>query len=297
MKALVTGASGFIGSNLVDLLLERGDEVIGIDKVSYPYAAFGSFSFTRGHIPSETSHVEADIVYHLAGPVGPVGVLDQASRITPEIVDMAEWLRHYVEGGIRVVFVSTSEIYGSQQQPMGEERPRIIEAGYSARMEYAVAKLAAETMLLNMGGDVRIIRPFNVAGKRQKTHGGFVLPRFIEQAKRGDPLTVYQPGTQRRAFTNVRDICEGIVLAGEKGQSNVAYNLGNPDNACTIIELATDVIRVTGSKSDIDIVDPQELWGPSFREAPDKVPFITTAKRELGWIPQFTRRETIEDAL
>ena len=177
---------------------------------------------------------------------------------------------------------------------MGESARRVFEPGYSARREYAVSKLAAETMLLGMGGDVRIVRPFNVAGPGQRAEGGFVVPRFLGQARDGLPLTVYAPGTQLRAFTHVLDIVDGIVRAGRPGVAG-EWNLGNPDNACTVLELAREVIEVTGSDAGFRIVDPRELW-PGFAEAPDKVPDPSAAMRDLGWRPTRDRLQTIIDA-
>ena len=139
-----------------------------------------------------------------------------------------------------------------------------------------------------------MVRPFNVAGPRQKVDGGFVLPRFLAQARAGKPLTVYRPGTQRRAFTHVADIVDGLVLAYEKGRRSEIYNLGNPANTCSIRELAEEVVALVGGT--IDIVDPVALHGPAFREAPDKIPNADKARRELGWEPIRDRATVIRDA-
>jgi UDP-glucose 4-epimerase len=298
VTAIVTGGLGFIGSHLTERLLADGpvtvvDDGRGGDHLA-PGAALRKWPMEQAPFPPD-----ADIIYHLAGPVGPVGVLRHAGRIVPDIIAMAATARDWaLRNGCPLVYVSTSEVYGLQQQPMTEQAPRIIAAGHSARMEYAVAKLAAETMLLNTEGlDVRIVRPFNVAGPRQREDGGFVLPRFIRQAQNGEPLTVYQPGFQRRAFTHVLDIVDGLVRAGTVGTPGTVYNLGNPDNECSILELAWDVCRLVGGvDSRIAIVDPVTLWGPAVREAPDKVPDITKAREELGWNPTRDRRQVIEDA-
>lgn len=295
MRALVTGGLGFIGSHVVDRLIADGDKVTIIDK--HPTRDYGAAAHViRAPMQDVEHRPPADVVYHLAGPVGPVGVIAQAGRITTDIIDMARWLRPYLRDGIPVVFVSTSEVYGLQQQPMDESCPRIIAAGHSARMEYATAKLAAETMLLNLDANVRIIRPFNVAGPRQRSEGGFVIPRFLEQARDDRPLTVYKPGTQRRAFTHVYDVADGIITAADPTVGPGVWNLGNPANECSIAELAREVIDVTQSHGGIEVVDPQGLWGSAFREAPDKVPDITAAKRDLGWEPIRDVRTTIIDA-
>ena len=299
MSAIVTGGAGFIGSHLTERLVADGHDILVIDDFRSGRTRIDGARYLEmplAYAPRPT--MAPDVIYHLAGPVGPVGVLHEAGRIVPEIVGAADLLRQWaLYWDVPLVYVSTSEIYGQQQQPMTEWAPRIIQPGHSARLEYAVAKMAAETMLLNTDGlDVRIIRPFNVAGPRQREEGGFVLPRFIRQAKAGEPLTVYTPGSQRRAFTHVLDIVDGIIRAATLGMPGEWYNLGNPDNECSIWDLAEEVRAVLGSASDIAIVDPTTLWGPAFREAPDKVPAIDKAREQLAWEPRRTRREVIEDA-
>lgn len=321
MTSIVTGGAGFIGSHLVDALAARGERVLVIDDmrnhasgprrggywarrpdycddwssdVHLTYLSVADADDARQVIESH-----ADTIYHLADPVGPVGLLPLAGHIASDILRDAASVRDWASRfGARLIYVSTSEVYGSPEGLNSEHTPRTFQHGHSARMEYAVAKLAAETMLRNTPDlDVRIVRPFNVAGPRQREDGGFVLPRFIRQALAGEPLTVYTPGTQRRAFTHVRDIVEGIVLAAERGKPGEDYNLGNAANECDILTLAREVLEVTGSSSAIEVVDPVDLWGPAFREAPDKVPDATKAARELGWVPKRDRRRTIVDAL
>ena len=297
--ALVTGGKGFIGSHLVERLLADGWAVTVVDDGRSGTTKVPGAEYIRRSVTAAGRLGWAvDAVYHLAGPVGPVGVLAHAGRIVPDIVADAQVVRDIaLRCDAPLVYVSTSEVYGLQQQPMTEQAPRIIAAGHSARMEYAVGKLAAETMLLNTAGlDVRIIRPFNVAGPRQREEGGFVLPRFIRQAKAGEPLTVYQPGTQRRAFTHVLDIVDGILRAGTVGQTGQVYNLGNPANECSIHDLAIEVLDALGVGNGIAIVDPRDLWGPAFHEAPDKVPDITFARQMLGWEPTRDRATVIRDA-
>lgn len=299
MSAIVTGGAGFIGSHLTERLIADGQDVLVIDdfrsgRTRIDGAEYLEMPLAYAPRPSRSP----DVIYHLAGPVGPVGVLHEAGRIVPEIVGAADLLRQWaLYWDVPLVYVSTSEVYGLQAQPMTEQAPRIIAAGHSARMEYAVAKMAAETMLLNTDGlDVRIIRPFNVAGPRQREEGGFVLPRFIRQAKAGDPLTVYQPGSQRRAFTHVVEVADAIRRAGTLGKPGQVYNIGNPANACSIARLAEEVVDALGSSSTVKVVDPVTLWGPAFAEAPDKLPTIDKAVKELGWEPRLTRRQVILDA-
>ena len=140
-----------------------------------------------------------------------------------------------------------------------------------------------------------IVRPFNVAGPRQSTLGGFVLPRFLKQAMAGEPITVYGAGNMVRAFTHVSDIADGIVRVMERGRRGEAYNIGNPANKTTILELAKKVIAATGSRSEIVFIDPKTLWGPLFEEANDKFPDADRAVNELGWKPAYSLDDIIRD--
>lgn len=297
----ITGGFGFIGSHLTEICLEAGHRVTVIDDCRTSVVReMKGVNHIQGPLPHyTTAGNDSDVIFHLASPVGPVGVLDHAGYIVREVIELADDVALAAwQDEAPLIYVSTSELYGDQPQPVNESRPRIFQAGSSARMEYAVAKLAAETMLLNRNDiDVRVVRPFNVAGPRQKEDGGFVLPRFMRQAATGSALTVYGDGQQRRAFTHVREIALGIYNTWRYGQAQHVYNLGNPDNEMTIMRLAETVIELTGSTSQIELTDPAELWGLGFREAPDKVPDISRAKRELRWEPTIGVRDIIMDCV
>jgi len=296
MRAIVTGGAGFIGSHLVDRLVDDGVDVTVVDNLStgqhiHPEARTVAVSI-RSFEPTPV-----DVVFHLAAPVGPVGVLRHAGRIVPEVVKDAEAVASWsLAFGCPLVFVSTSELYGPQTGACSEALPRVTPAGHSARMEYAVGKLAAETMLLDTPGlDVRIVRPFNVAGPRQKPDGGFVVPRFVRQALAHEPLTVYGDGSAMRAFTHVGDIVDGLLAVAACAPPTSVFNLGNPLNLTTIEELARVVLYHLWPDGEIAHVDPVELWGPAFREAFDKWPDTGKARRELGWFPTRSLAQIITD--
>jgi UDP-glucose 4-epimerase len=202
----------------------------------------------------------------------------------------------------RLCDISTSEVYGGGRNGYcSEQDQKIIPPHVSVRLEYAVAKLAAEVALMNMSRvtelDVVIVRPFNIAGPRQSGRGGFVLPRFIQQALKGEPITVYGDGRMIRAFTHVVDLADGVVRVMKKGRRGDAYNVGNPSNKTTILELAQRVVRATESRSEIRFVDPKQLFGPLFEEANDKFPDADKAMNELGWRPRFSIDDVIRDAI
>jgi len=307
VSVVVTGGLGFIGSHLVDRLLDEGMDVFIVDDCRstrqratelWPSENRVQFSMADVRDVAELP-VIPEVVFHLASPVGPVGVLSEAGRITRDVVEgamvAADWA---ARARVPLIYVSTSEVYGGGDRGLcSETMPRIVEAGAWARLEYQTAKLAAEVMLLNRTDvAVRIIRPFNVAGPRQSPAGGFVLPRFIAQGLAGQPLTVYAPGSQKRALTHVADIVDGIWRAWRCGQPNRDYNLGNPGNTCSIMQLAEEVAAATGAPG-IEVVDPTRLHGDEFREAAEKFPDATRAITELGWSPQRSRADIIAETV
>lgn len=307
MTAVVTGGLGFIGSHLVDRLLDEGMDVLIVDdcrsteqRMSDLWPSENQVRFAMADVREVVNlPVIPTVVFHLASPVGPVGVLSRAGKITPEVINgsraVAQWAS---SAAVPLIDVSTSEVYGGGEEGLcGEHMPRVVEPGAWPRLEYQTAKLAAEVMLLNQAEvDVRIIRPFNVAGPRQSPRGGFVLPRFVRQALDGQPITVYGPGTQRRALTHVLDIVDGIWLAFRKGTANQDYNLGNPRNTCSIMQLAHEVVDYCG-QGEVVMVDPVSLHGQSFREAAEKFPDAKRAITELGWSPTRTRADIIRDTV
>lgn len=309
---LVTGGAGFIGGHLVKRLTDNLDNHVHIiDNLSSNPVPLDVLLNDLNHpcnltyeiAPLDTWLVnrpepEWDIIYHLAAPVGPAGILQHGGVMayhilhdTMAIIDMAKRCQ------CRLVDVSTSEVYGGGQAGYcSETMPRVIQAKTTIRLEYAVGKLAAETALINQCAlhnlDAVIIRPFNVSGPRQSGKGGFVLPRFVAQAMTGLPLTVFGDGSQIRAFTHVYDIVEGIMRVAEAGKTGTAYNIGNPANKTTIEALAEKVIEIIG-RGEISHVDPTTIYGPHYAEAADKYPDASRAMAEVDWLPRFTIAETI----
>ncbi len=314
-RILVTGGFGFIGGHLLErLVVDPNNQVQVVDNLAtspLPLDVFLSETGAEDRIEYLVRDAEEycrgyddgplDEIYHLASFVGPAGVLQHAGAIAVAIVSQLDAVADLAErSGAKLIFVSTSEVYGGGQDGYcSEDMPKIVPCQPSARLEYALGKLAAETALLNRchvhGLPACIIRPFNVSGPRQSGQGGFVLPRFIGQAIGRRNITVFGDGTQRRAFTHVADIVDGLILTMEKGAAGEVYNLGNPDNQCSILELAEDVVALTETSSAITFIDPKTIYGPQYREANDKFPDATKALSELGWAPSRSRRDTIRD--
>jgi UDP-glucose 4-epimerase len=314
-KILVTGGFGFLGSHLIGLLLgDSDDHVHVVDNLSTNPVPLEDL-LSELNCPERLSHSVTDVgtfctsskvepydeIYHLASVVGPAGVLPHSGRIAASIVnDTMAVVNLALSCGARLVDVSTSEVYGGGQDGFcSETMHKIVPAKSSARLEYAVGKLAAETAIFNLcearGLDARVVRPFNVTGPRQSGKGGFVLPRFIGQAMAGVDITVFGDGRQIRAFTHVKDMVAGIVCAMRNGEKGGVYNLGNPANRCSILELAEEVQRITRTMSQIVFVDPRSIYGPLYEEANNKFPDAARAIKELHWEPRFGRQDAIED--
>lgn len=313
---LITGGFGFLGTHLVELLLKEPenklhvvddlstspvdldyylDEIGRPERLTFNICTIADY-FSSGAVP------KFDEVYHLASPVGPVGVLQHAGNMVREVVTDCYTLMDYcLETGTKLLDVSTSEVYGGGQEGYCPEfTPKIVPPVTTVRLEYAIAKLAAETAIINTCRvtDLHavIVRPFNVAGPRQSPKGGFVLPRFMQLAHAGKPLTVFGDGSAVRAFTHVKDMVEGIYLAMRNGSIGEAYNIGNPDNKISILEFARKVLEVLSGKSQIEFVDPKTLYGPLYEEANDKYPDNAKAVSELGWRPKYGVEQVIQDA-
>jgi len=314
-RVLVTGGFGFLGGHLLERLLSAGvRRVHVVDNLTsnpvpievllgeLPHTESLTYDFVSVKDYFAGAPEPFDVIFHLASVVGPAGVLRHGGRIVASIVEDTYLLADFaLDRGARLVDISTSEVYGGGQQGLcAEDIDKVVPARTSYRVEYAVAKLAAETALINLevrhGLDVVIVRPFNVAGPRQSGDGGFVVPRFLAQARFGLPLTIFGAGRARRAFSHVEDLTAGILLAATRGVRGLAYNLGNHQNVLTIDQLADCVLRVTGATSEKRYVDPETIYGPSFAEANDKFPAAGRAISELGWKPEKNVDQIVGDA-
>lgn len=313
-NVLITGGLGFIGAHCIERWSSDDTCLYVIDNLS-------SNAISPEHPLAKRSNVilkniletnwhdmpKMDLILHLASPVGPVGVLKHAGVMAQVILQDIYWA---IDGAkinnCPLIFVSTSEIYGyrSEKSYLEEDSDKILRGNFTVRNEYAIAKLLSEIVLSNQAKidrDLRyqIIRPFNVTGEYQLPNGGFVLPRFVEQALKGDDITVYYDGNQLRAFTWVKDIVEGIYLVSTAPDNlwNQEWNVGNRNNERSILYLAQKVQEMTGSKSRIVHVDPVELHGPLFSEAPEKIPNSNKIEKLLGWNPTKNVDEVIEEVV
>ena len=303
MRALIAGGAGFVGSHLVERLVDAGHEVVVVD----------DFSTGRRENLAAVAHqvtiVDADIadaaavdaiegpfdqVYNLASPASPVDyhrlpihTLMTGSMGVKNTLDLAH------AHGARYLLASTSEVYGDPQvhpQPesyWGHVNP------IGPRGVYDEAKRYAEALTMayhrQQGVDTAIIRIFNTYGPRMRPHDGRAIPTFMRQALTNKPITVFGEGTQTRSFTFVDDLIRGMIALAESGYHD-PVNVGNP-NEFTLLELAEAVIEVTGSTSEI-VFEALPTDDPQIRQ-----PDITLAREILGWEPLTQLRDGLKKTL
>ena len=301
-KILITGGLGFIGSHSVEKWKNLGYKITIIDNMSSNALSPTDKLFEGCEIILEdilnvdiTRLEKFDSILHLASPVDPVGVLKHSGKMASIIIDDIYWAINAAKhNNCPLIFISTSEIYGYRDGKtyLKENDQKVLDGEFTVRNEYAIAKLLSEIVLSNTGKidpnfKYQIIRPFNVSGKYQLPDGGFVVPRFVNQALNNKDITVYYDGLQLRAFTWVKDIVEGIYLTSTAPEElwNGEWNVGNEMNENTILYMAEKIKEMSQSNSQVIYIDPVLLHGPLFSEAPEKIPNSEKIKDLLGWKP------------
>jgi len=303
MRILITGGSGFIGSHLCDRLLADGHEVIAMDNLST--GSVDNIAHLAGHERFHFIHHDVtnyifieghvDAVFHLASLPSPVDYLNYPIQ-TLKVGAMGthKTLGLALEKGARFLLASTSEVYGDPLiHPQHEEYWGNVNP-IGPRGVYDESKRFAEALTMAYhryhGVDTRIVRIFNTYGPRMRMDDGRVVPNFVCQALRGDPLTVYDSGSRTRSFCYVSDMVEGMVRLIHSDETT-PVNLGNPDEM-TILDFAHEVLELTGSNSPIEFVTPTDA-----RTADDpkvRCPDISKARRVLDWEPQVLLEEGLQ---
>lgn len=300
MRVIVTGGLGFIGSFLAEGYRDAGHDVMTLDNESASVvdAVPGCVNWiadAREIVKADTLF-EPDLIVHCASPVGAVAILEERGSIASEIVATTEAVAAVcAERGISMLNISTSEVYG-RSGVYYETDDLIVPAKHNARLEYAVGKIAAEFIVKNRPELKSLtIRPFNVAGPRQTSAKGFAIPTFVEQALAGEPITVFDDGTQERSFTAVHDLVEFCTsLEAERFDGGIV-NLGNPANRINIRSLAALVKDVCHSESDVEFTTGKAVHGEHYEEAEGHIKVPSTGLAETyGWHPEVNLRRLVE---
>lgn len=310
MKTAITGGAGFIGSHLVELLLECGDDVAILDDMSTGSVSnllevidHPGLSTFRGSILDTDAVGElvdgADRVFHLAAVGEAKGVVEHpVERLRTSIRGTENVLDACTASGASLLLASTSEIHGKNTAGrLNEESDRVLGPALESRWSHAAAKgieeVFAHAYWSEFGLRVAIVRLFNTVGPRQTRRIGKVVPNLVGQALRGEPLTVYGDGLQTRCFSYVGDVVPAMVkLAEEPRATGQAFNLGGAEET-SIVDLARRVISETGSDSSIVYVPHEQVYAGGFEDMRRRVPDITKANALVGYTPSTELDEII----
>jgi len=311
---LITGGAGFIGSHLADSLLAQGHRVLIIDNLSTGrwenIAHLGGnpkFRFARASIEEQVVldrlASESQVIFHLAAAVGvkliverPVQTIETNVRGTEYVLDAA--LRYRC----RTIVASTSEVYGKGVRiPFSEEDDVLLGATSRSRWGYAASKMVDEFLSLayvaEYGADIICVRLFNTVGPRQSGQYGMVIPRLVQQALRGEPLTVYGDGKQTRCFGDARDVVQALMsLAASPPLNERVFNIGSSEEV-SIIELAERILKLTGSRSVVRLVPFDEAYAPGFEDMQRRVPDCSRIQKAVGWQPKRSLDEILRSVI
>jgi UDP-glucose 4-epimerase len=302
MRALITGGAGFIGSHLADRLLDRGDQVVLLDDLST--GRLSNIEHLNGRSDAEfvlgsilnTDLVDkvvsrVDAIFHLAAAVGvnlivekPLESLITNIRGTETVVEKAH------KYNTRILVMSTSEIYGKNtSDSLSEDDDRILGSPLKSRWSYSEAKaideILAYTYWREKGLETVIIRLFNTVGPRQTGSYGMVVPRFVGQALRHQPLTIFGEGTQTRCFCHVSDVVGGLVALSEHPEAfGKVFNLGGTEEI-SIGDLAERIIELAGSDSEVEYIPYDAAYEEGFEDMVRRVPNVDRARQLVGFEP------------
>jgi UDP-glucose 4-epimerase len=310
VRILITGGAGFIGSYLSEAYLNRGDEVYVIDDLSTgsleninPLLKNPRFRFTNDTILNREIMLEltgtCDVVVHLAAAVGVRLIIEEPLKSihtnivgTEVVLELANKFRK------KTFIASTSEVYGRNSKvPLNEDDSRVYGSTAIARWSYASSKAMDEFLALayyrTKQLPIIIARFFNTVGPRQTGRYGMVIPRFVGQALRNEPITIYGTGNQTRNFTYVEDVVRGIMaLVDEPKAIGEIFNVGS-EGEVSINDLAERIKKMTGSSSHIIRVPYEDAYQEGFEDMERRVPDITKIKRLVG----YQNTHTLDDIL
>ena len=314
MKTLVTGGAGFIGSTLCRMLLEQGDDVIVLDDLSTgTYENLEDMDDGRrlrlivenvnNASITDACVREADRVFHLASAVGVRLIIDQPVRTLESIVGGTETvLKSCARYRRPFLLTSTSEVYGKGSKvPFCEEDDTVMGPTSKRRWSYASAKMLDEFLALAHWVETRlpvvITRLFNTVGPRQTGQYGMVIPNFVRQALRGQPITVYGDGRQSRCFAHVQDVAGALAkLISTPAARGQVVNVGN-DSEITIMDLARRVRELTGSSSEIAVIPYEQAYGEGFDDMRRRVPSLKKAAGLIGYKPTRSLDDILNDVI
>jgi len=311
MRILITGGAGFIGSHLAEKLINNGETVTVIDDLSTGsikniahLEGNKNFNLVVDTVLNGTTLEQlirnCDIVYHMAAAVGvklivtePVKTIVTNIRGTEIVLDLASKWRK------KVILASTSEIYGkNDSDSFSETDDMVLGTTTKSRWSYAASKAIDEFLALayyrEKNQPVIILRLFNIVGPRQTGRYGMVIPTFIQQALKGEPITVFGNGNQTRSFTYITDLIDVITkLPDFKEAYGEVFNIGG-EQEISMMDLASLVKEKTGSKSEIILVPYDQAYEKGFEDMMKRVPNVSKIKRIVDFSQSVNMEQIIE---
>lgn len=313
-RILITGGAGFIGSHLAERLLALGAAVEVLDDLSTGSVRniehlndHPDFHFRVGSVLDRQALAiavdRADAIFHMAAAVGvrlivenPVRTIETNVSGTENVLDMAR------KKGKQVLLASTSEVYGKRSEvPFAEDDDCVLGASRRPRWAYACSKLLDEFLALahhrENGLPVVIARLFNTVGPRQTGAYGMVIPRFVSQALRGEPLTVYGDGRQTRTFCHVDDAVDALLgLLATPATNGGVYNVGGQEEI-TMLDLAHLVIARTASTSEPKLIPFEQAYDSDFEDMQRRVPCLRKTSAAIGYRPTRGIEQIVGDVI
>ena len=314
MRVLVTGGAGFIGSHLVEALLERGDEVIALDNLSTGRRENLALAERHERFRLQVGDLrdrpllgevldEVEAVFHLAAHVGVRRIMGHAlESLLNNLQGTMILLEEASRRRLRTVLFSSSEVYGrGQGEAFREEQQLGIGSPAKLRWSYAAGKAADEALALAYHADrglpVTVVRCFNTCGPRQSDRYGMVVPTFARQALAGAPLTVHGDGQQTRCFSHVRDVVRGVLmLAAAESTVGEIFNVGN-DEEVSIRVLAERMVTLAASRSPIVHVPYARAFAEPFEDIRRRVPSLAKIRAFVGYEPELSLDEILRSTL
>jgi UDP-glucose 4-epimerase len=302
MQALITGGAGFIGSHLADRLLEDGHRVIALDNLSTGrhsniehLLARTDFEFVLGSILNadlvDDLIGRCDAVFHLAAAVGVELIVEKPLESLATNIRGSEIVFEKAHKyGTKVLVTSTSEIYGKNtSDQLREDDDRILGSPLKSRWSYSEAKaideILAFTYWKEKGLPTVIVRLFNTVGPRQTGSYGMVIPRFVGQAVRGEPITVFGDGSQTRCFCYVGDVVRALAeLIDHPEAYGRVFNIGGTEEI-SMLDLADRIVDLAGSSSKVRLVSYEDAYEEGFEDMQRRVPDIGRVQALIGFQP------------
>jgi UDP-glucose 4-epimerase len=314
MRAFITGGAGFIGSHLADRLIQRGDQVIVLDNLStgrYENISHlngnPNFRLVIGSILDEFLMDKwaerCDVIFHLAAAVGVELVVKNPWESLVTNIKGSEIVLQMAHRHLKKVLItSSSEIYGKNTEgPLKEEDDRILGSPLKSRWAYSTSKAVDEILSYLYWKEKHlptlIVRLFNTVGPRQTGAYGMVIPKFVCQALKGEPITIYGDGRQTRCFLHVEDAVNAFTrLMGHPSAVGNVFNIGSQEEI-SIQDLARKVIQLTGSSSQIIYIPYHQAYEEGFEEMYRRVPDTTKAKNLIDFFPTIDLDGILKDVV